>query len=95
MSARSVYPAQVPSVPGYVGVYQFVAATVLPLYGASKTAAVVFSLVTHACNYVIVMVWGLTGMFRLRLDMGAYRALSETRRRGCLASSVLPLRLTA
>ena len=67
----------VPSVPGYIGVYQFVAVTVLPLYGASKTAALVFSLVSHACGYVIVMVWGLTGMFRLRLEAVATGTVRE------------------
>ena len=58
----------IPSVPGYLGVYQFVAATVLPLYGASKTVAVLFSLVSHAMGYAIVIAWGLTGMVRLRLE---------------------------
>ena len=63
----------IPSAPGYVGMYQFVAVSILPLYGASKAVALTFSVVTHALTFVIVIAFGLAGLLRLRLGIGDAR----------------------
>ena len=63
----------IPSAPGYVGMYQFVAVAVLPLYGTPKAAALVFSVVSHALMFVIIIGFGLAGLLRLRLGMGDAR----------------------
>lgn len=63
----------IPSAPGYVGMYQFVAVSVLPLYGASKAGALVFSVVALAFTFVVVIGFGLAGLLRLRLGIGDAR----------------------
>jgi uncharacterized membrane protein YbhN (UPF0104 family) len=55
-----------PSTPGYVGIYQFVAVTVLVPFGLSRTDAVAFILVAQAMNYVVIGVWGSLGILRYR-----------------------------
>jgi len=55
----------VPSTPGFVGVYQFVAATVLTPFGFSRSQALVFIIALQAVNYAVVIVWGGTGFWRL------------------------------
>src|SRR5438105_4365134 len=42
-----------PSTPGYVGIYQFVAVTVLTPYGFSRTDAIAYILVAQAFMYVV------------------------------------------
>lgn len=54
-----------PSTPGYVGIYQFVAVTVLTPFGFEQSEALVFILAFQAVSYAIVIVWGLTGLWRL------------------------------
>ena len=56
----------IPSTPGYVGVYQFVAVTMLSPFGFSKSDALAYILVAQAFNYVIVTVWGLPGLLLSR-----------------------------
>jgi uncharacterized protein (TIRG00374 family) len=53
----------IPSTPGYVGVYQFVAVTVLTPFGFSKSDALAYILVAQAFGYVVVTVWGLPGLW--------------------------------
>ena len=77
----------IPSAPGYVGMYQFVAVTVLPLYGAPKAVALAFSLVSHAFNYFLVVTCGLTGLMRLRLGIGDARTAVERRGATAVVSS--------
>jgi hypothetical protein len=48
-----------PSAPGYVGVYQFVAVAVLKPFGISSSAALAFILVTQAFSYVVTGAFGL------------------------------------
>jgi glycosyltransferase 2 family protein len=55
-----------PSTPGYVGVYQFVAVSVLTPFGFSQSQALVYILAYQGINYAVICVWGLLGLYRLR-----------------------------
>jgi uncharacterized protein (TIRG00374 family) len=55
-----------PSTPGYVGIYQFVAVSVLTPFGLSRADAIAFILVTQALGYLIVGFWGSLGLLRHR-----------------------------
>lgn len=54
-----------PSPPGYIGIYQFVAVAVLPLFGLSKSDALAYMIAFQAAAYLVVTIWGLWGMWRL------------------------------
>jgi hypothetical protein len=56
-----------PSTPGYVGIYQFVAVTVLTPFGFSAADAIAFVLVAQATQYVVIGLWGSAGLWRYRL----------------------------
>jgi len=55
-----------PSTPGYVGIYQFVAVSVLVPFGFSKTDAVAYILVAQALQYVVIGLWGALGFLNYR-----------------------------
>ena len=55
-----------PSTPGYVGIYQFVAVTVLVPLGVAKSAALAFILVVQAYGYVVTLLLGLPCLWILR-----------------------------
>ncbi len=55
-----------PSTPGYVGIYQFVAVSVLTPFGVSKDDALAFILVTQAVGYAVVVLLGLPSISLLR-----------------------------
>ena len=55
-----------PSTPGYVGIYQFVAVSVLAPFGFSRADAIAFILVAQAVSYVLVSFWGSIGIARYR-----------------------------
>jgi uncharacterized protein (TIRG00374 family) len=55
-----------PSTPGYVGIYQFVAVTVLVPLGISKSGALAFILVVQAYGYVATLLLGLPCLYILR-----------------------------
>lgn len=55
-----------PSTPGYVGVYQFVAVTVLVPFGFSKSAVIAFTLLLQALQYVFTAFWGVLALLRFR-----------------------------
>lgn len=55
-----------PSTPGYVGIYQFVAVTVLMPFGVSRDAALAYILVLQVSSYLLVLAFGLPGFYRLR-----------------------------
>ncbi len=55
-----------PSTPGYVGIYQFVAVSVLVPFGVSKDAALAYILITQAVGYVVVVLLGLPSFSLLR-----------------------------
>jgi len=55
-----------PSTPGYVGIYQFVAVSVLTPFGFSRTDAIAYILVAQALGYVVIGFWGSLGIVRYR-----------------------------
>jgi uncharacterized protein (TIRG00374 family) len=65
-----------PATPGYVGIYQFAAVTILPPFGIDRNAALAYIIVAQALGYVVVLVLGLLGLYRIR---AASRAASTRR----------------
>jgi uncharacterized membrane protein YbhN (UPF0104 family) len=55
-----------PSTPGYIGIYQFVAVSVLTPFGFSRADAIAYILVAQALMYVVITVWGSLGLLRRR-----------------------------
>lgn len=55
-----------PSAPGYVGIFQFVAVTVLTPFGLSRADAIAYILVAQALSYVVIGFWGSLGILRYR-----------------------------
>lgn len=55
-----------PSTPGYVGIYQFVAVTVLAPFGFDRAAVIAFTLLLQALQYLTTGVWGLFALVRFR-----------------------------
>ena len=47
-----------PSTPGYVGIYQFVAASILVPFGFTKSDAIAYSFLTQGLQYVFIGFWG-------------------------------------
>ena len=62
----------IPSTPGYVGIYQFVAVAVLVPFGFPRVDALAYSLVLQIMNYAVVTFWGLLGLWRI--NVGDYSA---------------------
>jgi uncharacterized protein (TIRG00374 family) len=64
-----------PSTPGYVGIYQFVAVNILPAFGMSRDQALAYILVMQASIYAVVTVLGLPALYhfqsRTRRSAGA------------------------
>ncbi len=55
-----------PSTPGYVGIYQFVAVTVLTPFGVGRDEALAYILVAQAMASVVILATGLPGLYQLR-----------------------------
>ena len=55
-----------PATPGYVGIYQFVAVTILPPFGIDRNAALAMIIVGQAMSYAVVLALGLLGLYMLR-----------------------------
>jgi glycosyltransferase 2 family protein len=55
-----------PSTPGYLGIYQFVAVTVLTPFGVAHDAALAFIMVAQAVGYAVTLLLGLPGLPLLR-----------------------------
>ncbi len=55
----------IPSTPGYVGIYQFVAVTVLVPFGFTQNQALVYIIAFQLVTYAVVIVWGVGGLWRL------------------------------
>jgi hypothetical protein len=55
-----------PSTPGYVGIYQFVAVTVLVPFGIGRDEALAYILVAQALNSVVMLAFGLPGLYKLQ-----------------------------
>jgi uncharacterized protein (TIRG00374 family) len=56
----------IPSTPGYVGVFQFVAVLVLMPFGFSKPEALAYILVSQVLNYLLTGILGLLGLWQIR-----------------------------
>jgi uncharacterized protein (TIRG00374 family) len=59
-----------PSTPGYVGIYQFVAVSVLTPFGISKDGALAVVLVLQALGYVVIVMFGIPGLYRYKGTTG-------------------------
>jgi uncharacterized protein (TIRG00374 family) len=55
-----------PSTPGYVGIYQFVAVAVLTPFGFSRTQAIAYILMAQALGYFVNGVWGAMAFWQYR-----------------------------
>lgn len=53
-----------PSTPGYLGIYQFVAVSVLTPFGFTRTQAIAYIILAQAMQYVLIGFWGLLGLIR-------------------------------
>jgi glycosyltransferase 2 family protein len=64
-----------PSTPGYVGIYQFVAVTVLMPFDFSRNQALVYIIMFQLVTYLVVSIWGGLGLWLLsRSKAGQQRA---------------------
>jgi uncharacterized protein (TIRG00374 family) len=54
-----------PSTPGFVGIFQFVAITVLVPFGFTREEALTYIVVAQAGSYLVVALWGALGMWRI------------------------------
>ncbi|TAK24709.1 MAG: flippase-like domain-containing protein [Chloroflexota bacterium] len=54
-----------PSTPGFVGIYQFVAVTVLTRFDFTPSAAIAYIVLLQTMIYAVVLPWGLSGMWLL------------------------------
>jgi uncharacterized protein (TIRG00374 family) len=55
-----------PSTPGYVGIYQFVAVGILTPFGFRRTDAIAYILLLQALQYSVILFWGLIGVAKGR-----------------------------
>ena len=55
-----------PATPGYVGIYQFAAVTILPPFGIDRNAALAFIIVAQAVGYAVVLTLGLLALYRIK-----------------------------
>lgn len=62
-----------PSTPGYLGIYQFVAVTVLGPFGFTRDQALAYIIGYQAVIYAVVTVWGLLGLQQSSLSRAAVR----------------------
>lgn len=60
------FGSALPSTPGYVGIYQFVAVTILVPFGFSRADAIAYILVAQALNYLVITVFGGLAILRHR-----------------------------
>jgi uncharacterized protein (TIRG00374 family) len=54
----------IPSTPGYVGVYQFVAVTILAPFGVSQADALAYILISQILGYIVIGFWGLLSLWQ-------------------------------
>jgi uncharacterized membrane protein YbhN (UPF0104 family) len=55
-----------PSTPGYIGVYQFVAVSVLVPLGLTRSEALAFIFLFQINTYIVICGWAALGMWRLQ-----------------------------
>lgn len=63
----------IPSTPGYVGIYQFVAVSILTPFGIAKTDAVAYIILWQALQYVVVTFWGVLAV----IQNGGFRKAAQ------------------
>jgi uncharacterized protein (TIRG00374 family) len=63
----------IPSSPGYVGVFQFVAVTVLGPFGFSKNDALAYILMWQALIYLVTTVLGVLALWKFNLSMSSFK----------------------
>ena len=68
-----------PSTPGYVGIYQFVATTVLPVFGMTKSAALTFIICYQALGVIVYLFWGLISLPVLNIKRSELRQPEKNR----------------
>jgi glycosyltransferase 2 family protein len=66
LTAGLALGSALPSTPGYVGIYQFVAISILTPFGLSRSDAIAYILLFQALNYLVVLSWGGTGFAQQR-----------------------------
>ncbi|MCJ7434423.1 MAG: flippase-like domain-containing protein, partial [Anaerolineales bacterium] len=54
----------IPSTPGYVGVYQFVAVTTLAPFGISQADALAYIIIAQILGYIVIGFWGLLSLWQ-------------------------------
>lgn len=69
----------IPSTPGYVGVYQFVAVVVLTPFGVARPEALVYITAVQMVTLMVVVLLGGLGLVRLNLNLAALRRISAGR----------------
>jgi uncharacterized protein (TIRG00374 family) len=62
-----------PSTPGYVGIFQFVAVTILVPFGFSRSDALAYILVVQAAGYLLVVLFGVIGILQYQRGGGKLR----------------------
>jgi uncharacterized membrane protein YbhN (UPF0104 family) len=58
-----------PSSPGYVGIYQFVAVTILEPFGYSRADAIALVVVMQVTSYAVNAIWGAIGVAHYRRSL--------------------------
>jgi glycosyltransferase 2 family protein len=66
LTAGLALGSALPSTPGYVGIYQFAAISVLTPFGLSRDDAIAYILLFQALNYAVVFSWGGLGFLLAR-----------------------------
>ena len=54
----------IPSTPGYIGIYQFVAVTILAPFGISKADALAFIIISQIFGYLVIGFWGVLSLWQ-------------------------------
>jgi glycosyltransferase 2 family protein len=66
-----------PSTPGYVGIFQFVTVSVLGPFGIGRDSALAFILIFQAVGYVLVLLYGVPGLYVLEGRGSLHRILQQ------------------
>jgi uncharacterized protein (TIRG00374 family) len=66
-----------PSTPGYVGIYQFVATTILPVFGMTKSESLTFILLYQGLGILMYLLWGLLSLPVLNIKLSELRVPSQ------------------
>jgi uncharacterized membrane protein YbhN (UPF0104 family) len=66
-----------PSTPGYVGIFQLVAVSILPLFAIGRSDAIAFIVLCQLLLYVATGVWGGIGLARLGVSLRTGRPESQ------------------